>query len=275
MHIYDVPRNLVVSLLLILFLVLPQIAQAQDIHALNVAPDQEKRSCIQSVDGYAYLSENMTLAQTRAAAFVNAKRQALEAAKTYIQSKTKVKNFQLDYDLIMSDAAGSVTVLEQKPESVPIAISEEAAPLTVKVWTDRKTYKSGDSITVYVQGNRNFYARIVNIGAGKEIIQLIPNDYRKLNFFEGGRVYRIPDKEDRFDLKVSPPYGEDHIVVYASEVPLGEVATEPIGQGLRLYRGGEREFALKSRGIQVVGADAGGSGGREFYEASWTVTTTK
>jgi hypothetical protein len=110
MHIYDVPRNLVVSLLLILFLVLPQIAQAQDIHALNVVPDQEKRSCIQSVDGYAYLSENMTLAQTRAAAFVNAKRQALEAAKTYIQSKTKVKNFQLDYDLIMSDAAGSVTV---------------------------------------------------------------------------------------------------------------------------------------------------------------------
>jgi hypothetical protein len=89
------------------------------------------------------------------------------------------------------------------------------------------------------------------------------------------RVYRIPDKEDRFDLKVSPPYGEDHIVVYASEVPLGEVATEPIGQGLRLYRGGEKEFALKSRGIQVVGADAGGSGGREFYEASWTVTTTK
>ncbi len=301
MHIYDVPRNLVVSLLLILFLVLPQIVQAQDIHALNVAPDQEKRSCIQSVDAYAYLSENMTLAQTRVAAFANAKRQALEAAKTYIQSKTKVKNFQLDYDLIMSDAAGSVTVLEQKdhgvegnnryhvwikaevvydlrpnkPEAVPTAINEEAAPLTVKVWTDRKTYKSGDNITVYVQGNSNFYARIVNIGAGKEIIQLIPNDYRKLSFFEGGRVYRIPDKEDRFDLKVSPPYGEDHIVVYASEVPLGEVATEPIGQGLRLYRGGEKEFALKSRGIQVVGADAGGSGGREFYEASWTVTTTK
>jgi len=55
----------------------------------SVVPDQEKRSCIQVVDGYAYLSENMTLAQTRAVAF--AKRQALEMAKTYIKSKTMVE----------------------------------------------------------------------------------------------------------------------------------------------------------------------------------------
>ncbi|MHC4913154.1 MAG: DUF4384 domain-containing protein, partial [Planctomycetota bacterium] len=245
----DTCRGFLIFSLIILSMLLPAIVNSQNIPTNKEAPDQEKRSCIQSVDGYAYLSENMTLAQTRAAAFVNAKRQALEAAKTYIQSKTKVKNFQLDYDLIMSDTAGSVTVLEQKdhgvegnnryhvwikaevvydlrpnkPESFQAAIGEKAAPLTVKVWTGKKKYKHGDSITVYVQGNRGFYARIVNVNAGGEIIQLIPNDYRKLNFFEGGRIYRIPDKVDRFELKVSPPYGDDHIVVYASEVPLGEI----------------------------------------------------
>ena len=58
--------------------------------AVSVVPDQEKRSMIQEVDGYAYLSEDKTLAQTRSAAMANAKRQAVEQAKTYISSKTKV-----------------------------------------------------------------------------------------------------------------------------------------------------------------------------------------
>ena len=95
-------------------LILPQETWSQNLRAINMVPDQEKRSCIQVVDGYAYLSENITLAETRAAAFVNAKRQALERARTYIQSKTKVNDFQLEYDLIWSNAEGSVTVLEQK-----------------------------------------------------------------------------------------------------------------------------------------------------------------
>lgn len=285
------------SLFLSLFLV--ESMQAQDSRAVEVVPHKEKRSCIQTVDGYAYLSEDMTLAQTRATAFANAKRQALEAARTYIQSKTKVTNFQLDYDMIMSDSEGSVTVLEQKDHGVEGnnryhvwikaevvydlrphksqlehgAMTNEGGPLTVKVWTERKQYMQGENITVYVQGNRDFYARIVNISAGGEIIQLIPNDYRKVNFFGGGRVYRIPDKKDRFELKVSPPYGDDQIVLYASEAPLGEVATESIGQGLRLYRGGEKELALKTRGIQVVETGDGANVAKEFYETSWTVRT--
>lgn len=284
---------------LLLFLSFAKSVPAQNSRAVKVVPEKEKRSCIQTVDGYAYLSEDMTLSQTRAAAFANAKRQALEAAKTYIQSKTKVTNYQLDYDLIMSDSEGSVTVLEQKDHGVEgnnryhvwikaevvydlkpnksqledNTLSDEAGPLTVRVWTERKQYDKGENITVYVQGNRSFFARIVNINASGEIIQLIPNDYRTVNFFEGGKVFRIPDEKDRFQLKVSPPYGEDQIVVYASEAPLGEVATEPIGQGLRLYRGGEKELALKTRGIQVVGKSTGANAASEFYETSWTVRT--
>jgi hypothetical protein len=273
--------------------------QAQRIYAEELAPDQVKRSCIQAVDGYAYLSENMTLAETRSAAFANAKRQALETARTYIQSKTQVKDFQLKYDLIMSKAEGSVAILEQKdygiednnryhvwikaevvyylrPNKAVLSqgvIMEKEAPLTVKVWTDKKQYKHGESITIFIQGNHDFYARIVDIITGGEIIQLLPNDYRAINFFEGGRLYRIPDKEDRFDLKVAPPYGEDQIVVYASEAPLGEVEMHSIGQGLRRYRGTRSTLAARTRGIKIVGAATPFSKGAEFYEATWTLTT--
>jgi hypothetical protein len=288
-------------------IVLPIAVQAENLRAVDVIPDQEKRSCIQAVDGYAYLSEDMTLSQTRAAAFATAKRQALEAGKTYIQSKTKVKNFVVEYDMVWSDAEGAVTVLEQKDIGVEgntryhvwikaeveyslkpkqqehgqTVLLDKDAPLTVKVWTSKKQYKDGENIDVFVQGNRDFYARIVNISSSGDIVQLLPNDYRRINFFEGGRVYRIPGTEDRFDLRVTAPYGEDQIVVYASEVPVGQVAMEPVDRGLRQYRGSQKSFGTLTRSIdlprsiEVVGAASGSHSGAEFYEASWAVTTGK
>ncbi|UCG12670.1 MAG: DUF4384 domain-containing protein, partial [Deltaproteobacteria bacterium] len=237
------------------------------------------------VDGYAYLSENMTLAQTRAAAFTNAKRQALEAAMSHIQSKTVVENFQLEYDLITSAAEGSVIVLEQKDHGVegnnryhvwikaevlyelrakkseltPHIIMAKEAPLTVKVWTDKNEYKVGESVTVFFQGNRDYYARIVDITPSGRIVQLLPNEYRTSDFFEGGKAYRIPGMRDRFHLLVTPPYGEEHIVVYASEAPLGEVSMVSAGKGLRLYQGQQRDLASRSRAIKVVERETGAS----------------
>ncbi|UCD33772.1 MAG: hypothetical protein JSV38_07930, partial [Desulfobacterales bacterium] len=170
------------------WLTLPHMANGQDLRSVQVSPDQEKRSCIQSVDGYAVLSENMTIAETRTTAFANAKRQAVERARTYIQSKTKVVNFELKSDKITATTAGAVTVLEEKdlgienntryhvwikaevefslkpdiktPDATDV---DQDSLLTVKVWTPKKKYKDGESIKIYVQGNRDFYARIVDM----------------------------------------------------------------------------------------------------------------
>lgn len=265
----------------------------------RIAPDTEKRSSIQSVDGYAYLSENMTLGETRSAAFANAKRQALEMARTYIQSKTKVEDFVVQYDLVWSDAEGAVTVLEQKdfgivdntryhvwikaeveyqlrpksPKLVQNKTISDSGLLTVKVWTSKKRYRRGETIEIKIQGNRNFYARIVDITSDGNIIQLLPNAHRKINYFEAGKVYQIPDEGDGFTLNVLPPYGEDRIVVYASEVPIGEVEMTKTGYGLGQYMGKQENLAVKSRGIMVSPTAQGPKPVAEFYEASWVVTT--
>lgn len=47
---------------------------------VQVVPDQEKRSFIHEVDGYAHINERMVLAQVRKAAFASAEKQALEMA---------------------------------------------------------------------------------------------------------------------------------------------------------------------------------------------------
>lgn len=295
--------------------------QADNAAAPGMALDQGKRSCIQDVDGYAYLSEDMTLSETRSAAFANAKRHAVEMAKTHIKSKTKMSDFIVEYDTVWSDAEGDVTVLEQKdigvedntryhvwikaevnytfkpkkaaasPQTAPssstaarkISVMSKDAPLTVSVWTPKKEYREGEMIEVFIQGNRNFYARIVDVTASGEIIQLLPNDFRNTNFFKANTRYKVPDREDQFTLQVSPPFGEDKIIAYVSEMPLGSVELEPIGQGLSRYKGSSKQFATQSRGISIVSknttveaADAPPlPQSADFFETSWVIKTRK
>ena len=290
----SIPLYLLALIMSLLFIA-PKSVSGEHLRAIDVVPDQEKRSSIHEVDGYAYLSENMTLAQTRKAAFAIAKRQALEMARTRIESNTLVKDGELQYDLIQTGAEGGVSILEQKDHGLDgnryhVWIRAEVeyglkptdkqsdssqtlspeAPLTVKVWTSRKQYGKGDKVEVYIIGNRNFYARIVNVDSSENITQILPNDYRDIHYFDGQKVYKIPDKGDRFVLKVMNTFGEEEIVVYASETPLGQVTTEPVGRGLRGYRGARQQFARAIKVVPVGGSSGSGAG---FYEATWKFTT--
>ena len=69
---------------------------------------RRKRSAIQEADGFAYLGGDITLNQAKAQALADAKRNAAEAALTYIQSNTKVENFEVRYDVIVSKAEAAV-----------------------------------------------------------------------------------------------------------------------------------------------------------------------
>jgi len=296
------------SLVARLFLALSVSAHAQQFRGVSVVPDEEKRSSIHEVDGYAYLSETMTLAQVRNAAIATAKRQAVERARTYIESNTIVENFEVTRDQIKGKSHGTVTVLEMKdlgvventryhvwikaeveygiqpadmldtpsqPNKLSATHLDPQAPLTVRVWTTQKSYREGEHIVVYMQGNRDFYARIVDITSNGDIIQLLPNDYRQQDRFEAGRIYQIPGEGDRFDLKVTPPFGEDRIVVYASEVPLGNVAMDSAGAGLGAFGGTQESLGIRTRGISVTAAGEKGhsQSGAAFYESTWKLTT--
>lgn len=284
-------------------------------------PATEKRSCIQTVDGYSYIAEDKTVADLRTTALNNAKQQALANARTYIRSRTEVDNFVLKSDEVVIGAEGTVTILEKedfgivdnsryhirikaeveyyitdgnRPEPSPVTsqptavqptasqapatptLPSSSSPLTVKVWSSKNSYRNGEKIEIFVQGNRDFYARVVNINERSEIVQLLPNDFRDNSHFQGGKRYRIPDQGDAFELTVSPPYGRDRIVVYASEVPLGQVAMQGIGQGLKAYGGDQKSLALATRGIAVSAKKTPEATPAvvEFYEASHQIETS-
>ncbi len=78
------------------------------------ADSTAKHSAIVEADGYVFLSEDKTIRQLREEALAAAKRAALEQGETFIQSFTWVENFQMKYDLVQTEAEGSVKILASK-----------------------------------------------------------------------------------------------------------------------------------------------------------------
>ena len=64
-------------------------------------------------------------------------------------------------------------------------------------------------------------------------------------------MYEIPTGNDKFELEVSPPFGEENVIVYASSSPLGDISTEAQG-GVYQVKTQARDIGLKTRGIKLM-----------------------
>ncbi len=257
-------------------------------------------SLITESEGYACMGEDRTKRQTEETALQDAKRKAIEQVSTYIQSETQVKDLELQKDIVNAYANAKVRVLEQrgiwdseppkigdcyrikiKAEVIPDEsamkrlseareLDDPSLPLKVQVWTDKKEYRSGEKIKVYLKGNKPFYARVLYKQADGGLIQILPNPYRKENYFQGGVIYEIPSGPDRFELEVTPPFGEETIIVYASTGEPDSIELEPAG-GVYRVKTGLEDYSEKSRGIKITGK--GQAKASEFYEAGLSIKT--
>jgi hypothetical protein len=245
------------------------------------------QSTITEAEGYSCMGVDKSKKQTEQDALTDAKRKAVEFASTYIKSETQVKNFALEKDLLAAYANAEVKIIQElerswykdqaagdcykvkiKAEVVPDekgmeriskgkdAADDPSAPLAVKVWTDKKEYRAGEKIKVYIKGNKPFYARVLYKDAGGELVQLLPNPYRSDNYFNGGAVYDIPAGGDRFDLEVGPPFGEENIIVYGSTAPMGDIEVQTRGgvYGVNMQM---KDVDIRTRGVKITGKTAG------------------
>jgi hypothetical protein len=278
-----------------------------------VKPAYAAQSTITEAEGNACMGDDKSRKQTEDAALTDAKKKAVEFASTYIKSETEVKNYALEKDLMSAYAHAEVKLLQEpakewykdpnsgdclkitiKAEVVPdiaamqkmaaqspAVADDPSAPLMVKAWTDKKSYKEGEKIRIYIKGNKPFYARVLYQDASGETIQLLPNPYRSDNYFNGGTVYELPTGNDKFDLEVSPPFGDENVIVYASSFQLGEISTETRG-GIYQVKTQAGDIGLKTRGIKLMGKTDGGSNSAgskssasEFFEDKVVVKTGK
>ena len=262
------------------------------------------QSTIMDVEGNACMGDDKSRKQTEQAAMADAKRNAAERAVTYLRSETQVKDLAVEKDLIDAYSHAAVKVIQElekawfkdtaagecyrikiKAEVVPDEKSmnkatqakdfadDPAAPLKVKLWTDKQEYKQGEKIKIYLKGNKPFHARILYKDTAGNLLQLLPNPYRSENYFNGGIVYEIPSGNDRFDLEVSPPFGQESISIYAGTAQLGDINLAAQGEVYRVMTK-SADVSRLTRGVKIQEK----SGGRndlpsEFSEEALSIKT--
>lgn len=259
-----------------------------------------------TVVGFACAGAGTSRAQVPQAALVDARQKGRDYAVSEIESKTTLESGTPRVDLMNAYANGTIRELgrpaekwyndpvqgdccevEVQLEAIPKAEEmakmaakfspdDPRAPLTVQVWTDQKIYQEGEKFKVHLKANKSFYGTVVYQDAGGARVQLLPNPYRKQNFFAGNTLYELPDAEDKYELVVTPPLGGEKITVYASNSPLGELSTEAAGN-VYLVTGSQQQNELRTRSIRFA-PKAGATGtatAAEFFEASTELTTRR
>ncbi len=280
------------------FLLIFSIFIASDLYAAQ--------SSITEVEGSSCMGEDRSKKQTEKLAFDDAKRNAVEYTLTYLKSETVVNKYELEKDLIEAYSNASIRIIQEmdkkwykdeslgdcfkikiKAEVIPDekgmekiaqnkeAVDDPSAPLHINVWTDKKGYKEGERIKVYIKGNKPFYGRVVYKDAGGDMVQLLPNPYRKENYFNGGTIYEIPSGDDKFDMEVSPPFGQEDIIVYASTSPLGDINIEAEG-GVYEVKTKSKDIGDMTRGVKLKDKiESKEPQTSEFYEEKAVVKTDK
>jgi hypothetical protein len=265
------------------------------------------QSTIIESESYACMGEDKSKKQTEQTAMADAKKKAIEQVSTYITSETQVKNFELEKDLVSAYANATVKIIQEiqkewykdtsmgdcykvkiKAEVIPDESALEkiskdkninddpSALLNLQIWSEKKEYKQGEKIKVYVKGNKPFYARVVYKDASSKLVQLLPNPHRSNNYFNGGVIYEIPSGEDNFELEVTPPFGSENIIVYASTSQLGEIDVQPLS-GIYDIKTAAGNVGIKTRGVVLKEKPTGNKQKipAEFSETGLTLKTLK
>jgi len=101
---------------------------------------------------------------------------------------------------------------------------EEKHRFNIDIWTNKKEYEVGDTLTIYVKSHRDCYLNLLDIGTSGKLTILFPNSFYSNNFIRGGRTYSIPGDFGRFNIDVVEPEGVERIKAIATLEPFTLVA---------------------------------------------------
>jgi len=114
-------------------------------------------------------------------------------------------------------------VLAQEGAKLPLKIIIRPVPeFEIDVKVDKgcgKSYTVGENITIYFKSNKDCYLTLLEFSPAGRIRLLLPNRYRKDNFFKANREYAIPSASDKFRFEVTRPLGKATIRAIATTSP--------------------------------------------------------
>jgi hypothetical protein len=98
--------------------------------------------------------------------------------------------------------------------------------IVAKLWTEKKTFRIGEPVTLHFYAERDGYLNLIDFGTSDKVRVIFPNRMQRDNFVKGGDVVKIPTaKEDELRFRVKGPEGVEVVKAIFSS------------HKLQLYRG--------------------------------------
>lgn len=129
---------------------------------------------------------------------------------------------------------------------------------------DGQTYAEGESISYFINLDRDAYLLLIYEDAGGNLIRILPNRYAATGFYRAGSTIQVPAKTDRFEFTIAPPFGVERVWAFAASSPFPSLPGRELENGLAL-------LALDLDTLLARVRAAGG--GQQYGEAVTTVTT--
>ena len=104
------------------------------------------------------------------------------------------------------------------------------------LFTDKKVYKIGDTMTVSFMVDKPMFVRLVIVNSKNEVSTLFPNPMQSDNFLKPGVNYSIPPAGADWSLDIGAPAGTDFIK--------GVASMNPIPAGAIHFKGNEFDMEL-------------------------------
>jgi hypothetical protein len=246
------------------------------------------RGSQETVEGYACYSygDNETPTLAKRAATNLAQEQAVRNHRVFVQSATKVRNFQLESDVVQTASAALLEGIrvekeEKRGQEICVTITASISPLSmeemirqrvnakeisqaavsvvpqepssgVKVWTDKSEghYVEGNRLIIYVQSDRDAYLKLDYFQADGTVVHMVPNQFRGQEIVKAGRVYAFGDEASPEQFTIQGPFGAETIKAIFSARPFDTVLNSAS------VVGDSREYLqvlAGSRGLKVEG----------------------
>lgn len=227
-----------------------------------------------------------TPAKARKAATALAQEEAVRKHHVFVKSSQRVKNFQLEEDLIQTASAAMLQEIqiekeERKAQEICITLTAKISPVSMedmirqrvnakeiaqsaktalvpnqptfglKVWTNKTEgrFLEDEKLIIYVQSDRDAYLKLDYFVADGTVAHLVPNIYRGQAFIKGGKKYAFGDETSPEQFIIGPPYGTEAVKAIVGVRPFddGTVGESSISDSRAYLQSG-------LRGIKVVAA---------------------
>jgi len=231
--------------------------------------------------------DDETPAKARRAAMTLAQEEAVRRHRVFVEASTRVKNFQLDEDVVRTASAAFLQDViiekeERQNQEICVRLTAKLSPISaeemlrqkiaakeisqkvesalipskqafgLKIWTNKNenNFIEDDRLIIYVKADRDAYLKLDYFQADGKVVHLVPNIYRGQAQIVGGVTYAFGDDSGPDQFVVKEPYGDEIIKALVSSKPFDIPNDAETVSESRLYlKGG-------LRGIKLVAAEA-------------------